>query len=128
MSIYRSDATIVRPAPLGGGSWTLRRLGDVTVRMGKNGSGKSLLVGSWRDQAPEGVHYVVPERTGEMEFHPQFIQEEFDGAGRRSSATRNFVPEYRRRVVSRIQAYFMVRGNTRGDGPAPVNPSELERL
>jgi len=116
--IYRSEHTIPRPPYLGGANWALHHLTDITVLMGKNGSGKSVMLRAWRDQAPDGVHYVVPERTGEMEFQPQYIQEEFDGASRRSVATRNFVQEYRRRILSRVHTYFMIRGNSRGEGPA----------
>ncbi len=100
---------------------------DVTVLMGKNGSGKSLLLRSWRNQKPEAVHYVVPERTGELDFQPQFTQEEFTGVTRGSVSRSNFVYEYRRRIMSRVHTYFMTRGNIRGTAPIS-GPEELEQF
>jgi hypothetical protein len=128
MSVYRTEHSIERPQYLGGQQWQLRGLTDITVLMGKNGSGKSVLLRAWRDQSPDRIHYVVPERTGEMDFQPHLMMDEFDGTRRRGSASRNFVLEYRRRILSRIHTYFMTRGNFRGEAAAPGNPSELEVL
>jgi len=128
MTIHRTEQTIPRPDYLGGGRWTLRRLTDITVLMGKNGSGKSVLLRAWRDLSPEGAHYVVPERTGAMDFQAHYMQEEFDGSKRKGISTRNFMPEYRRRIVTRVHAYFMIRGNSRCEGEAPGSPTELESL
>src|SRR5437773_1535748 len=126
MAVYVSDHRISRPNYLGGGQWVLRSLRDVTVLMGKNGSGKSVLLRAWRDQLPDTVHYVVPERTGDIAYQPQYLNDEFDGARRRGISGRNFVEQYRQRVITRIQAYFMNRGNFRGEGPTPGKPRELE--
>jgi predicted ATPase len=101
---------------------------DITIFMGKNGSGKSVLLRAWRDQSPDDVHYIVPERTGDISFQPQYLEQEFDGARRRSFSTGNFVEEYRRRIGARVQTYFMKRGNFRGTGAPPGNPAELEDL
>lgn len=128
MTVYLKTHTIPRIQPLGGGVWTLNNMTELTILVGKNGSGKSVLLRSWRDQNQEGVHYVAPERTGEMDFQPQFIQQEMDVGNRRSGSTRNYVPDYRRRIIGRVQTYFMQRGNTRGQVIAPGNPDELESL
>ena len=128
MTIYLQDHTIPRLGVLGGGVWTLSGMTDLTIVVGKNGSGKSVLLRAWRDQNQDGVHYVAPERTGEMDFHPSYMQEEMNMGGRRNSSTRNFVPEYRRRIIGRVQTFFMQRGNTRGDVAAPGDPDEIESL
>jgi len=128
MNVHAPEIMIERMASLGGGHWTLRNLTAVTVLFGKNGSGKSVLLRKWRDVDPSSVHYVVPERTGEMDFQPGYLQEESDGARRRNSAVRNFVTDYRRRIVGRIQSYFLTRGNTRGETRPPGDPAEIERL
>lgn len=96
--------------------------------VGKNGSGKSVLLRAWRDSIPDTVHYVAPERTGEMTFAPHLLQQEMEADGRRASSTRNFVPDYRQRIVGRIQAYFMTRGNHRGEGAPAGDPPEVERF
>src|SRR5690348_1802695 len=108
MSIYFSAHEIPRQHLPGSNRWKVSDLTDVVVFVGKNGSGKSALLRSWRDQDIEGVHYVAPERTGEMDFHPSYMQEEMNPAGRQGYSRRNFVPEYRRRILSRVQHYFMV--------------------
>lgn len=128
MTIYLQEHTVPRPHLPGGGNWVLRNLSHVSVLAGKNGSGKSVLLRSWRDQHQEGVHYVVPERTGEMDFQPHLLQEEMQPSSRRNASVRNFVPDYRRRIIGRIQTYFMIRGNARGGSVAPCSPDELEFL
>jgi predicted ATPase len=126
--IHRAEHTIQRPDYVGGGNWTVKGMTDITIFMGKNGSGKSILLRSWRDQSPDDVHYIVPERTGDIQFQPNYMEQEFDGVRRRSLSTGNFVEEYRRRIAARVQTYFMKRGNFRGDGAVPARPSELEEL
>lgn len=128
MSVYTTEKTIARMQALGGKSWSLSGLTDITVLMGKNGSGKSVLLRAWRDQEPNAVHYVVPERTGDIAFQPQYIEQEFDGIRRQQFSTSNFVPEYRRRIMTRVHAYFMARGNTRGDSAPVGRPEEIEAL
>ncbi len=128
MTVYLKTHTMPRIGALGAGFWTLNGMTDFTVLVGKNGSGKSVLLRSWRDQDQEGVHYVAPERTGEMDFQPQYITQEMDVGNRRSGSTRNYVPDYRRRIIGRVQTYFMQRGNTRGNVVPPGNPDEIEAL
>ena len=127
MAQYHGDLVIPRPAYLGGGNWELSRLNDVTVLFGKNGSGKSLLLRSLRDTEPDSFHYVAPERAGSLGVNPSFVQEEIDAQRRGSSSGRNSVPEYRRRVVSRVNSYFMIRGNHRGN-KLPGCPEDIEDL
>lgn len=127
MPVFASHVTIPRHSALGGGEWQLENLTTLTVIFGKNGSGKSVMLRAWRDKSPNTSHYVIPERTGEMEFNPNFLQEEFDPDRRRASSTRNFVNDYRRRIVSRIQTYFFARGNVREGKIPPGDPAEIER-
>jgi len=128
MAVHVANAVIPRITQLGGGNWNVGGLTDVTVFFGRNGSGKSVMLRSWRDQSPENVHYVTPERTGEMDMQPQFMREELEASGRRNASSRNYMPDYRRRIVARIQAYFMSRGNYRGEDKAPGAPDVIERL
>ena len=71
MPIHFTEATIPRIAQLGGGEWHISKLTEVTVLFGRNGSGKSVMLRAWRDQSHENIHYVTPERTGEMDFQPE---------------------------------------------------------
>jgi ABC-type cobalamin/Fe3+-siderophores transport system ATPase subunit len=128
MTIYKNAITVARNDYLGGGSWTLTNLRDITVVVGKNGSGKSLLLRAWRNAAPQEVHYIVPERTGEIDFQPQYLQEEVSGTSRVNAASRNFTDNYRRRIVSRIQTYFMKRGNSRGNAIPLASPDDIEAM
>lgn len=126
MAIHQSRIDVPRAVYLGGDSWHLSGLSDVIVLFGKNGSGKSVLLRSWRDTAPEMIHYVTPERTGEMDFQPHFLPQELTPSGRKESSSRNYMPEYRQRIISRIQSYFLTRGDYRGEQKAPAFPSEIE--
>lgn len=127
MPVHTTEVTIPRIAQLGGGQWSIKNLTEVTVIFGRNGSGKSVMLRAWRDQSLENVHYVTPERTGEMDLQPQYMKEELEATGRKNASSRNYMPEYRRRIVSRIQAYFMSRGNYRGESTAPGSPQHIEK-
>jgi predicted ATPase len=124
---YLTNIDLPRPVPLGGGQWKLSNLTTITAVFGKNGSGKSLLLRAWRDANPNTCHYVVPERGGEIDYQAQYFQQQIDSNERRGASGRNFVDQYRRQVIARIQAYFAVRGNSR-EGQLPGNPRELELL
>lgn len=128
MPIHFTEATIARIAQLGGGEWHISNLTEVTVLFGRNGSGKSVMLRAWRDKSLENIHYVTPERTGEMDFQPQYMSQELEATGRKDASSRNYMPEYRRRIVARIQTYFMSRGNYRGDDKAPGSPEIIEKL
>ncbi|MGH9198936.1 MAG: ATP-dependent nuclease, partial [Acidimicrobiia bacterium] len=122
---YRNEIAIGRPGALGGGQWHLSNLSTITAIFGKNGSGKSLLLRALRDADLNSRHYVVPERTGELDYHPTYLQQQLDPQQRREHSARNYTDQYRRQIVARIQAYFAARGNTRGE-QLPGRPEELE--
>ena len=128
MPIHTKSIKIPRIKQLGGGEWSLQNLKDVTVLFGRNGSGKSVLLRAWRDKSLDNVHYVAPERTGEMNFQPHLMSEEIEAIGRKNASNRNYTPDYRSRIVARIQTYFMSRGNYRGQGKAPGTPEKIEGL
>jgi predicted ATP-dependent endonuclease of OLD family len=125
--VYEQEVRVNRPPFLGGDAWHLRGLNAITVIFGKNGSGKSLLMRAWRDLNRAGHHYVAPERTGELDYQPNFQTQQSDPEQRGANSARNFVPDYRRQIVARIQSYLSIRGDTRGDS-LPRDPGELERL
>jgi ABC-type cobalamin/Fe3+-siderophores transport system ATPase subunit len=126
MTVHIPAVQLNKPPFLGGGNWSISELNEVTIFFGKNGSGKSLLLRAWRDSLPETTHYVTPERTGEMDFQPQYLQQELTFQNRQQNSSRNYVPEYRRRIIGRIQSYFLTRGDYRGNGLVPAPPGELE--
>ena len=128
MPIHVTQATVARIKQLGGGQWNISQLNEVTVLFGRNGSGKSVTLRSWRDQSHENIHYVTPERTGEMDLQAQYMKEELEASGRMKASSKNYMPEYRRRIVSRIQAYFMSRGNYRGENKPPGSLEIIEKL
>ena len=128
MSIYLDSLKVNTDSRFGLGEFEISNLKDITVILGKNGSGKSVLLRAWRDTKRDFSHYIVPERTGELDFQPQFLQEEVNGSVRSNSSVRNFTQDYRRRIVSRIQTYFMKRGNWRQEVSAPGNPEKIEEM
>jgi hypothetical protein len=127
MNVYATDITLAKPQDLGGGLWRLTRLTGLTVLFGKNGSGKSRLLRTWRDSNAKSFHYIIPERVGSLDFNPNFIREQIEGTRRKGQSEQNFNVHYRSHTITRIQAYFLARGSVR-EGQLPGDPSELERF
>ena len=124
---YIQNVSVPRPSDLGGENWNLTNLTNIVAIFGKNGSGKSRLLRAWRDGNPEKTHYIVPERTGELDYQPNYLQRQMSYSHRREDSQRNFTNEYRRQIVARIQAYFSARGDFRGD-VLPSRPEDIEDL
>lgn len=125
--VYDNFISVRAPAFIQGNNWELQNLNHLTVLFGKNGSGKSVLLRLIRDIDQETNHYIIPERTGGLNFEPSYMAEEIEASKRKKSSASNFTGNYRQRVVSRIQSYFNTRGATRGD-QLPGNPEDLEDL
>lgn len=113
MTVHVSEVNVPRPTFLGGGSWSLKKLGGVNVLFGRNGSGKSMLLRNLRDVDPTSSHYIVPERSGDISFEPGLITEVIEAARRRNVSQTNFLSNYRQHVVTRIQGYYTRRGSKR---------------
>jgi energy-coupling factor transporter ATP-binding protein EcfA2 len=110
MAIHESTLTLARPAHLGGGSWQLENLSDVTVLFGKNGAGKSAFLRGVAAMAPEGRHLTIPERPGQMQANPALGAEESTGATRSANRQQNTLANYRDRTFSRLQVLIQKRG------------------
>ena len=124
MPIHESEITIARPQFLGGAQWQLKRLNSINVVLGRNGSGKSLLLRTLRDRAPASCHYIVPERTGEIQFEAGFMIDVIDAKRRMSRSQGNYSPDYRKEVITRIQGYYTKRG-TKKVSEINHDPDEL---
>lgn len=127
MKVYIGNIAVPKPGDLGGGQWKLSNLTAFTILFGKNGSGKSRLLRAWRDQEPKTSHYIIPERTGNLTFEPGYLTQETDATARQGTSQYNFLTEYRSRVVTRIQSYFLARGSVREE-QLLGDPAELETL
>ncbi|NOT54800.1 MAG: AAA family ATPase [Deltaproteobacteria bacterium] len=124
-NIYITDIAVVKPADLGPTPWRVQGLRAITIVFGKNGSGKSRFLRAWRDQNPDWTHYIVPERTGNIEYQPNLLQQQMEGSQRSGQGQRNFLNNYREQIVTRVQVYFAARGNVRVD-QLPGDPADLE--
>jgi predicted ATPase len=124
---YFPEISVPRLQPLGGNFWNLSGMSPVTVLFGKNGSGKSLFLRGWRDLHPEEIHYVIPERTGEISFEPSYLQQQIDTKQRQEQGRRNFLREYRQHILARVQAYFIARGASHTQ-QLEGDPTVLEQL
>lgn len=124
MPVHEASIAVPRPAYLGGGSWQLTRLNSINVLLGRNGSGKSQLLRAMRDLDLASRHYIVPERTGEINFEAGLITQVIDAVQRQGQSRSNFSANYRQAVVTRIQGYYTRRGTKRR---AEINhdPEEL---
>lgn len=107
--------------------WVISELKPITVLFGKNGSGKSRFLRIWRDNIPQASHYIIPERPGNLNFEPSYMNQQRDGASRKATAEHNFFADYRTHVITRIQTYFLARGSSRKE-KLSGDPAELEGL
>ena len=116
---------VPRPDYAGGpDEWILNNLTQFTILFGKNGSGKSILLRSWRDLDTENFHYISPERAGQMVFQANLMEEMQTGKQRRDQTQHNQFPNYRQSVLARIGSYLSARGAI--DDPVDmVKPSKL---
>jgi predicted ATPase len=110
LKLYLSEIEADRPRFLGGGVWQIEGLAPITVIFGRNGSGKSLLLRSLRDQDQDQHHYVSPERAGNISFSASLIEIEGQGHERANRSKQNFDADFRSRVVTRIQSLLLIRG------------------
>lgn len=124
MPVHEAHIAVPRPAYLGGGDWQLTRLNSVNVVLGRNGSGKSQLLRAMRDLDLASRHYIVPERTGEINFEAGLITQVIDAAQRQGQSRSNFSANYRQAVVTRIQGYYTKRG-TKKRAEINHDPEEL---
>ncbi len=123
--MHYSETKVPRPDfAAGPGDWVLHGLTQFTILFGKNGSGKSVLLRSWRDLDPENFHYISPERVGQMQFQAGLMDRLQTGQQRRERSQQNQELDYRQSVITRIGTFLSARGAI--DDPVDmVKPSEI---
>ena len=131
MTIYEKEFVVARPSFFGGGNWQLKELTDITVIFGKNGSGKSLLLRSIRDNNSKSCHYLSPERSGEFAYSTGLSEEESDPNKRMNRRNSNMSTGFRSESVSRIQSIFSILGYNVASGSEEsvnINFNDAEEL
>ena len=96
--------SIGRPEYLGGGQWTLNSFNDITVLLGRNGAGKSVLLRQWRSAHAAEVHYINPERSGIIAFDANIYAQLINNNELLSE--QNIDPQYRQKSATSIQRYL----------------------
>ncbi len=97
-------ATIPRPHYLGGDSWNLTSFAEVTVLLGRNGAGKSVLLRQWRSLNHADVHYINPERSGVIGFDANIYAQLI--SNNEMPSEQNIDPQYRQKSATSIQRYL----------------------
>lgn len=95
---------IARPDFLGSASWNLGGFGDITVLLGRNGAGKSVLLRQWRSEHPASVHYINPERSGHIGFDANIYAQLI--VNNELPSDQNIDPQYRQKSATSIQRYL----------------------
>ena len=96
--------TLPKPSYLGGGEWSLRDFGEITVLLGRNGAGKSVLLRQWRSISPTDVHYINPERSGHISFDANVYAQLINN--NELPSEQNIDPQYRQKSATSIQRYL----------------------
>lgn len=103
MTIHYKELIINKPGFINGDQWALKNLNDITVILGKNGSGKSILLRNIRNELKDFSHYVSPERSGDIQHNVSVMQEEFSETSRTNKRKENLSRTYREESIGRIQ-------------------------
>jgi ABC-type molybdenum transport system ATPase subunit/photorepair protein PhrA len=106
---YVTELNVPRPAHLGERPWAVSGLTAITVLMGRNGSGKSLLLRQLREQNTDTFHYISPQRYGGLSYQSGYTDNQVTSQGRAGITSSNVAPEYHSGVVARIQVYLNMR-------------------
>lgn len=109
MSVFVRSVQVQRP-PAFGGNWAIDGLTDVTVILGRNGTGKSRLFRSLRDTDDRNYPYVSPERGGEFAFEVMLASEEADPGRRASRRSTIVAQQFRQEAVARVNTLFTTVG------------------
>lgn len=129
MAIYIRDISIRKPNWLDGEVWTLNNLNEVTVIFGKNGSGKSQLLRSFRDKDNKSCHYISPERAGEIQLDVSISQLEMEADKRAGRRTTNLADHFRQESISRIQTLLIKIGFYSGRNQnSSINLDDIENF
>lgn len=128
MSIYNSELTVGVSAPVAR-TVVFRNINDVTVILGRNGSGKSQILRSIHNTDKAHYHYVNPEKGGDFSFRPEFLNEQssFETRGSKRGGS-NIAPTFREEAVSRLGALLTQLGVATKDGSTNVDLNYLEEL
>jgi ABC-type branched-subunit amino acid transport system ATPase component len=95
---------IGRPGYLGGLDWQLENFADITVLLGRNGAGKSVLLRQWRSAHSATVHYINPERSGNIAFDANVYTQLINN--NEMPSEQNIDPQYRQKSATSIQRYL----------------------
>jgi len=127
MTIIIRELAATKPPFLGSGSWNLKALSDITVIFGRNGSGKSQLLRTLRNNNKGSFHYASPERAGEISLDPGIMQQEMNSNSRADRRQSNLSPTYRQESVSRIGALLTRLGYSAGsEENHPIKFTDIE--
>jgi hypothetical protein len=102
--VHPVPVAISRPAYLGGNAWELSGFGEVTVLLGRNGAGKSVLLRQWRNGYADTVHYINPERSGHIGFDANIYAQLI--LNNELPSDQNIDPQYRQKSATSIQRYL----------------------
>lgn len=130
MPIFHETLSIPKPAVFGNGSWELSKLNEINIIFGKNGSGKSLLLRQLGNGNDNGeVHYVNPERSGNLSYNISQFERQLTPQGRAETRRSNLSSDYRQEVVARIQVVVQKIGVVAGRKQSvKVDLNEIESL
>lgn len=112
---------IPRPAYLGGENWEVSGFCPITVLLGRNGAGKSVLLRQWRSISRADVHYINPERSGSITFDPGVYGQLINNQELESE--QNIDGQYRQKASTSIQRYYTSYAVQ--DGDVKINKTDL---
>lgn len=130
MSKFHESLSIPQPAVFGNGTWELTRLNHINVIFGKNGSGKSLLLRQLSNGNDDGeVHYINPERSGNISYNVNMFERQQTPQGRNQTRRANIADDYRQEVIARIQVVIQKIGVVAGrHQQVKIDLNEIENL
>lgn len=106
------NITINKPNYLSDGNenWQVNNLSRINILFGKNGSGKSLLLRNLAQKENDYVHYIPPQRHGNITTNSRLLDEVSSNDKRFSRNKQNFSNDYHQQVIIRIRSFYEYKG------------------
>ncbi len=107
MSLYCENIEIDRPSHLGSTKWKLSNLSEITILLGKVGSGTSLLLRGIRDRNRSSCYHIAAERGVDLQRTSDTDSRAERGEHHGNNITNNFDGLFKSEALSKLRERYI---------------------